>query len=66
MDINKTNVGEKYEQFWEVGVMNNLSPMEIYWFFLNFSFQRYDRSIELIIINGDWMQWELGLFPEQC
>lgn len=56
MDIDKTNTGEKCEQFGDVGVVDSFSPIKIYSVFLNFSFQGNNGSTKLITINRIKMQ----------
>ena len=51
MYADKTNTEEKCEQFGEVSVVDNSSPIKIHSDFLNFSFQGNDGSTKVITIN---------------
>lgn len=52
VDVDETNTGKKLEQVWRIGILDNLSPMEIYSVFLSLSFQDNNGGpTKLITIN---------------
>lgn len=55
MNVDHKNPGKRWVWFWDVGVVDKRSPIDIYSGFLNFSFQSNDGSTELIIFCG--IEW---------
>lgn len=55
MNVDQKNPGKRCVWFWDVGVVDNLSPIDIYSVFLNLSFQSNDGFTELTIISG--IEW---------